>query len=53
MGEGKRRVAMFMHNYSGSACSFCKGDSDKFPKKMRLIDIGDDDEGDNDNSTIS
>lgn len=35
---------MLMHNYSGSVCSFCKGDSDTFPftspKRMRLIAIG-------------
>lgn len=45
VGERKRKGAMLMHNYSGSVCSFCKGDSDTFPftsspKRRRLLDIG-------------
>lgn len=45
VGERKRKGAMLMHNYSGSVCSLCKGDSDTFPftsspQRMRLLDIG-------------
>lgn len=45
VGERNRKGAMLMHNYSGSVCSFCKGNSDTFPctsspKRMQLLDIG-------------
>lgn len=52
MGEGERRGAMTIQ----VVCSFCKVYCDKFPfagnpKKMWLVDIGDDDGGDDDNSS--
>lgn len=48
-GAGKRRRAVCMQDYS-VVCSFCKGSCDHFPfatnpKKMCLIDTGDDEEG--------